>query len=196
MLIEVALIQKFILFLGEPTSAIAASLFSLLIAGGLGSLFSRKWSDDKRHYAFKASLVIAVMAIVYIFALPPMLNAALSYSAQIRFLFAFALIFPLGFLMGIPFPALLGYIKRESENDAAWMWAINGAFSFIAGSLALVIAMYFGFNAVLLAGALLYLGIFFASKIRNRNSETGHAVSLINRRNQQLKKTEKKMWFR
>src|SRR3990170_2679015 len=74
MLIEVALIQKFILFLGEPTSAIAASLFSLLIAGGLGSLFSRKLSDGKRHYAFKASLVIAVMAIVYIFALPPMLN--------------------------------------------------------------------------------------------------------------------------
>jgi hypothetical protein len=38
MLIEVALIQKFILYLGEPTSAIAVSLFSLLFAGGQESI--------------------------------------------------------------------------------------------------------------------------------------------------------------
>ena len=165
MLIEIALIQKFILFLGEPTSAIAALIFSLLIAGGLGSFFSRKWNVDKQHYAFKSCLVIALIVIVYMLILPFILNVAIGYSAQARFLFAFALISPLGFLMGIPFPALLGYIKREPENDAAWMWCINGAFSFIAGSLALVVAMYVGFNAVLLLGALAYLGVFFVSRI-------------------------------
>src|SRR3989339_735565 len=173
MLIEIALIQKFILFLGEPTSAIAALIFSLLIAGGLGSFFSRRWSAGKQHYAFKACLIIAVIVIVYMSSLPVILNAAIGYSVQARFLFAFTLISPLGFLMGIPFPALLGYIKREPENDAAWMWCINGAFSFIAGSLALVVAMYVGFNAVLLLGALTYLGVFFVSRIRNKAIKPG-----------------------
>src|SRR3990172_2423853 len=164
MLIEIALTQKFILFLGEPTSAIAALIFSLLIAGGLGSFFSRRWSAGKQHYAFKTCLIISLIVIVYMLILPSILNAAIGYSAQARFLFAFTLIFPLGFLMGIPFPALLGYIKRESENDAAWRWCINGAFSFIAGSLAIVVAMYVGFNTVLLLGAVADLGVFVAGR--------------------------------
>src|ERR1035437_6317192 len=160
MLIEIALIQKFILFLGEPTLAIAVSLFSLLLAGGIGSFFSRKLFNGKQYNAFKISLIIAVVTIVYIFALPFIFNAALSYSASIRFVISFAFISPLGFLMGIPFPTALGYIKQEFENDAAWMWCINGAFSVLAGVFALVVAMTFGFNAVLLLGALTYAGLF------------------------------------
>lgn len=168
MLIEIALIQKFILFLGEPTLAIAISLFSLLLAGGLGSFFSRKWSDGKQYNAFKVSLIIATIAIVYIFTLPTIFNATLGYTATFRFLISFILIFPLGFMMGIPFPTILGYIKQEFENDAAWMWCINGAFSVLGGVLALVIAMLSGFNAVLLLGAITYLGIFLVGRIHER----------------------------
>ena len=164
MLIEIALIQKFILFLGEPTLAIAVSLFSLLLAGGIGSLFSRKWLNGKQYNAFKVSLIIAVLTIIYIFILPFIFNATLSYSASMRFVISFAFISPLGFLMGIPFPTILGYIKQEFENDATWMWCINGAFSVLAGVLALVIAMTFGFNAVLLLGALTYAGLFFIGR--------------------------------
>jgi len=168
MLIEVALIQKFILFLGQPTIAIAASLFSLLIAGGLGSFFSRKWSNGRQYNVFKVSLIVAIMVVVYILALPSIFAATLSYSEPVRFLISFALISPLGFLMGVPFPTLLGYIKQESENDAAWMWCINGGFSVLAGILALVVAMFFGFNAVLLMGALAYLGLFFVGTFHER----------------------------
>ena len=167
-LIEVALIQKFILFLGQPTIAIAASLFSLLIAGGLGSFFSRKWSNGRQYNVFKVSLIVAIMVVVYILALPSIFAATLSYSEPVRFLISFALILPLGFLMGVPFPTLLGYIKQESENDAAWMWCINGGFSVLAGILALVVAMFFGFNAVLLMGALAYLGLFFVGTFHER----------------------------
>ena len=173
MLIEIALIQKFILFLGEPTLAIAVSLFSLLLAGGLGSFFSRKWSEGKQNNAFKVSLIIAALAIVYIFALPAVFNATLSYTSTFRFLISFALIFPLGFMMGIPFPTILGYIKQEFENDAAWMWCINGAFSVLGGVFALVVAMLSGFNAVLLLGALAYLGVFLVGRIYEPNKAVG-----------------------
>ncbi|HLN44976.1 MAG TPA: hypothetical protein VK209_04655 [Candidatus Sulfotelmatobacter sp.] len=164
MLIEVALIQKFILFLGEPTSAIAVSLFSLLLAGGTGSLFSKKWLRDKQYNAFKISLIIAILTIAYIFILPIVFNVTLSYLTSVRFIISFVFISPLGFLMGIPFPTILGYIKQESENDTAWMWCINGAFSVLAGIIALVIAMTLGFNAVLTLGALTYAGFFLIGR--------------------------------
>lgn len=164
MLIEVALIQKFILFLGEPTSAIAVSLFSLLLAGGTGSLFSKKWLRDKQYNAFKISLIIAILTIAYIFILPIVFNVTLSYLTSVRFIISFVFISPLGFLMGIPFPTILGYIKQESENDTAWMWCINGAFSVLAGIIALVIAMTLGFNAVLTLGALIYAGFFLIGR--------------------------------
>jgi hypothetical protein len=160
MLIEVALIQKFILFLGQPTMAIAASLFSLLIAGGIGSFFSRKWASERQYNALRISLIIALLTVVYIFVLPPIFAATLRFSEIIRFLISFLLISPLGFLMGIPFPTLLGYITQESENDAALMWCINGGFSVLGSVLALVVAMSIGFNAVLIIGAIVYLGLF------------------------------------
>ena len=181
MLIEIALIQKFILFLGEPTLAIAVSLFSLLLAGGIGSFFSRKWINGKQYNAFKISLVIAILTIIYIFALPFIFNDTLSYSASMRFLISFAFISALGFLMGIPFPTILGYIKEEFENDAAWMWCINGAFSVLAGVLALVMAMTYGFNAVLWLGALTYAGIFLVGRSHEQNNAPGK-VKWINPR--------------
>lgn len=186
MLIEVAFIQKFILFLGEPTLAIAASLFSLLLAGGLGSLLSRKWVNGKQYNAFVVSLIVAVLAITYIFALPVIFNITLSYSASLRFLVSFVLISPIGFLMSIPFPTILGYIKQEFENDAAWMWCINGAFSVLAGVLGLVVAMIYGFDAVLLLGALTYVGVFLVGRMHEQN-KVGK-VKWINPRKPQFKK--------
>jgi hypothetical protein len=191
MVIEVALIQKFILFLGEPTSAIAVSLFSLLLAGGIGSLFSKKWVNGKQINAFKVSLIIAILTISYIFVLPLIFNAALSYSTLVRFIISFAFISPLGFLMGIPFPTALGYIKQESENDVAWMWCINGAFSVFAGVFALVVAMAFGFNAVLLLGALTYAGLFFVGRRHERNLIVG-TIKWINPQVPKFKATGQK----
>ena len=40
-LIQVALIQKFVLLLGRPTYALTVIVFSMLVASGLGSYFSR-----------------------------------------------------------------------------------------------------------------------------------------------------------
>ena len=41
-LIEVALIQKFVLFLGHPTYALTVVIFSMLVSSGLGSFLSQK----------------------------------------------------------------------------------------------------------------------------------------------------------
>lgn len=193
MLIEVALIQKFILFLGEPTAAIAISLFSLLLAGGLGSLFSKRWINGKQYNAFKVALIIAIAIVGYIMLLPYIFNATLSYETTLRYAISFAFIAPLGFLMGIPFPTALGYMREESENDAAWMWCINGAFSVLAGVFALAVAMTYGFNAVLMLGGATYAALFVVGR-RHEKRNLVHKTKLefLHNRTPTMKRTWQK----
>lgn len=199
MLIEVPLIQRFILFLGHPTFAIAAVLFSLLLASGLGSFYSRKWSNRKLYDAFKVSLIIGIIVILYILALPTLFDAFLSYDSTFRFLISFGLIFPLGFLMGIPFPTGLRFVGKELNNDVAWMWCINGAFSVLGSVLALVVAMSIGFNAVFLLGMLTYVAIFlvgrFWAKKEVKAAEVTEARLREEREKMKLeKKQRRKQW--
>ena len=42
MLLEVALLQRFVLLLGHPVYSLTVTLFSLLLGTGLGSLISRR----------------------------------------------------------------------------------------------------------------------------------------------------------
>jgi len=165
MLIEIPLIQRFTLFLGHPTLAIAVVLFSLLLAGGLGSFYSAKWESQKMYNVFKISLVTGITVILYMLVLPLVFNAYLSYDSTFRFFVVFILIFPLGFLMGIPFPIGLKFTTKEAKNDAAWMWCINGVFSVLGAVLALAVAMSFNFSVVLLSGGLIYVAIFLVGRV-------------------------------
>jgi len=193
MLIEIPLIQRFILFLGHPTLAIAVVLFSLLLASGLGSFYSKKWESQKLYNVFKVSLVIGITVILYILALPFVFNVYLSYDSTLRFFVAFALIFPLGFLMGIPFPIGLKFTRKEVKNDAAWMWCINGAFSVLGSVLALAVAMSFNFSAVLLSGGLIYVVIFLVGRTWAKGEmETAEMDEGKLREERELEKSAKK----
>src|SRR5688572_14647871 len=46
MLLEVALLQRFVLLLGHPVYSLTVPLFSLLLGTGIGSLISRRVPDD------------------------------------------------------------------------------------------------------------------------------------------------------
>jgi hypothetical protein len=193
MLIEVPLIQRFTLFLGHPTLAISVVLFSLLLASGLGSFYSTKWGGKQLYNVFKVSLMIGIVVILYMLALPFVFNAYLSYDSTFRFLIAFALIFPLGFLMGIPFPVGLKLAKTERRNDVAWMWGINGAFSVLGAVLALVVAMSFSFSTVLLSGGLIYVAVFLIGRTwAKREMKTAEMEEANLREKRELDKLAKK----
>jgi len=67
-----------------------------------------------------------------------------------------ALVAPLAFLMGMPFPIGL---KRLSTRDAVaipWAWGINGTASVLSSMCATLIAVHFGISAVVVSAALLY----------------------------------------
>lgn len=165
MLIEVSFVQKFILFLGPPTVAISVVLFSLLLSMGIGGLFSRR-GKKSTSLALRACLSVGILLVLYVFTLPLMFNSFLSLDLSVRLTLTFVLTFPVGFLLGIPFPLGIRIVNENFDgNDVPWMWGINGLYSLLGSTLAVIIAMLYGFSAALLAGGAMYFAIFLIGRL-------------------------------
>jgi hypothetical protein len=157
MLVEVPLIQRFQLLLGQPILSLAAVLATLLLSSGLGSLLSQRWQTT--NLLAKVSLVGIIMAlitVVYWFVLPSLVENLLETSYITRLLATLVFTAIIGFPMGIPFPSLLR-VAKDGRQQVALLWAVNGVFSVLGSTLATVISMQWGFKWALLAGAGCYL---------------------------------------
>ncbi len=163
LLVEIPLIQRFILFLGHPTLAAAITLAGVLLWSGLGSLLAPRlpWS------AALAAL-IGVVAL-YAFGLQPVLRAFLAVGLGGRLLLAMLLLAPLGLLLGVPFPRGWRWLQATAPHLAPWAWAINGSASVIGAVLAALLALQWGFRAVLLVGMACYLVAFGVAQSRSRD---------------------------
>ena len=160
-LVEIAFIQRFVLFLGHPTYALTVVIFLLLLSSGAGSLFSRLWLPRAEMVWLPLTLVIATLA-VYVFFLPGRLAGLVGLAFGYRLVVSGVLLVPLGFVMGMPFPtglrALAGPAGHDaSDNAVEWAWAMNAAASVLGSVLAMVIAIQFGLTATLACGAGAYL---------------------------------------
>jgi hypothetical protein len=150
--IEIAFMQRLTLFLGQPLYAIAVVLSSFLVFGGLGSGASARF--DQRWMP----LVVAILALVAL-ALAHVLPLGLPGLAKIAI--SVALVAPLAFVMGMPFP--LG-LRRLREADIPWAWGINGTASVLASMLATLIAVHSGFSMLVASAAALYALAAFAQQ--------------------------------
>jgi hypothetical protein len=59
--------------------------------------------------------------------------------------------------MGMPFPSGLRRLERWHSASVRWAWSLNAAASVLGSAGAIVLAIYFGLQATLLAGGSLYL---------------------------------------
>jgi predicted membrane-bound spermidine synthase len=162
MLIEISLIQRFILYLGQPVLSMAILLFSLLIGAGLGSMYSgRLVRNDIFKGVTTAAIGIAILAILYIFLIPLIFNQLLGLNLALRLLVMVLMLIPLGFLMGFPFPLGIRALKEtEMDRYIPWMWGLNGVGSVLGSALTIVIAINLGFSQALLLGAICYIFVF------------------------------------
>jgi hypothetical protein len=102
-LVEIAFIQRFVLFLGHPTYALTVVIFLLLLSSGAGSLVSRRWIlRTGRGWLPLALIIIALL--IYVFVLPAALAAWVGLPFMLKLLISGTLLVPLGFAMGMPFP--------------------------------------------------------------------------------------------
>src|SRR2546429_545491 len=163
-LVEIAFIQRFVLFLGHPTYALTVVVFLLLLSSGAGSLISRTWLVETRR-VWLPILLIASALLLYVFILPALLNALVGLPFAAKVIVSGVLLVPLGFAMGMPFPTgLRAFSSKPSlpgqaadENAVEWAWARHAASSLLGSVLAMVIAIQFGLNATLACGATAYL---------------------------------------
>jgi hypothetical protein len=151
LLVEVSLIQQFILLLGQPTLAVATVIGALLLSSGVGSSVAARL--DWR----VAMLALVVLLVAYPLVVAAVTPSLLPLPQLARILSVALLIAPVGFLMGMPFPRGVAALA-DTSDVVPWAWAANGSASVVSAVLAAMLALSFGFGAVLLIGAALYLG--------------------------------------
>jgi spermidine synthase len=158
--VEIAFIQKFILFLHHPLYAVAVVLAGFLVFAGLGSAASSRLARNMEAKGWSTVAVaaagIALIAGAYLVLLPPLFNAAAGLSDPARILVSVALIAPLAVLMGMPFPLGLRRVATDAPGFLPWAWGINGFASVLSAVLATLLAIHFGFSAVIAIAILLY----------------------------------------
>jgi SAM-dependent methyltransferase len=159
--VEMAFIQKFILFLSHPIYSVAVVLAGFLIFAGLGSRCSVNFAIalEKRGRSPVRVAVsgIVVFALSYIFLLPWLFAQCMGQADTVRILVALATIAPLAFCMGLPFPLGLRFAAGHAPGFIPWAWGINGFASVVSATLATLLAIELGFTAVLLLALVFYV---------------------------------------
>ncbi len=166
-LVEIAFIQRFVLFLGHPTYALTVVIFLLMLSSGAGSLFSRSWLPRTEMAWMPITLVIVALPLDVVF-MPHWLAAWVGLGFYYRLLVSAVLLAPLGFVMGMPFPTGLRALAAgpdlgistapaNDDNAVEWAWAMNASASVLGSVLAMVIAIQFGLTVTLACGLVAYL---------------------------------------
>jgi hypothetical protein len=150
-LVEISLIQRFVLFLGHPTYALTVVVFLLLLSSGAGSVAARRWITVPSRVLLLPT-VIAGLIVLNVVVLPWLLPAAVGLPFMIKLILSAVVLAPLGFLMGMPFPTGLRLVQTVE-----WAWALNAAASVLGSVMAMVIAIHFGLTITLLCAAVAYV---------------------------------------
>jgi len=154
MLLEVALMQRFTLFLGHPIYALALVLAVLLLSAGAGSTLASNPRVQRHPQGVFVSIV--GLTLLYAAILPWVQQVALGWAEGVRAVAAAGLIAPLGIALGIPFPLALARSIGTQGEGAGWAWAANGCGSVVGPILAVMLAIDLGFTAVLVIAAVTY----------------------------------------
>ena len=158
MLLEVSLLQRFVLLLGHPVYSLTVTLFALLLGTGLGSFLSRRVSVERvLGTGLLAIAGVVTTAIVAVMALPAIIDTAIVWPLPARIVLAAALMIPVGVLLGVPLPAGMRLLAARRPVLIPWGWGMNGAFSVVGATLAVFIAMNWGFSTTLFAAGAVYV---------------------------------------
>ena len=130
----------------------AVVLSSFLVCAGIGSGLVEQRSERVLRIV---PLLIAAIALAELPILQLLAHNLLGLPQVAKVAISIAVVAPLALLMGMPFPSGL----RRLHDPAAipWAWGINGTASVLSSMVATLVAVHFGFTAVVAAAALLYV---------------------------------------
>lgn len=170
MFVEIPLIQKMVLFIGNPSLTFSIVLSTLLISSGIGSRLSEVSFIKKLISKSSSYLIITGILILALqLNMKTIFRLASDLPMNYKIIITILTILPVGLFMGIPFPTGIRKLSEGKKNGKLipLMWGVNGLFSVIGSVLAVIIAMMFGFNITLFLGSALYVLLFIINPFNN-----------------------------
>jgi len=163
MMIEISFYQRLILYIGSPVIALAIILGMLLAGMGLGSLFGERiFPNQNRKKIIIFSFIICVSVTGLFFILSTIFSNSLNYSIYLKALVCAGILLPIGFIMGIPFPAGINLARKSGFTSyVTWMYGINGTMSVLGSVSTIALSTILGFSTSLIVGSVCYLAIAF-----------------------------------
>ena len=154
---QTLVLQKLEFFLEHPVTNTFVVLPLSLLGTGLGSLatawFTRRFSRG----GLLATRLLLPLVILAVASVPSTLLLGFAWPLPVRILASAVLVIPCFFLMGTYFPVFFARAARLDANLLPWCWASN-ATAAVVGSLCFIVAgMRFGFRALALLPAVVYL---------------------------------------
>ncbi len=158
MLVEIVLIQKLVLVLGDPVFSASAVIAALLVFSGLGSVLSGRLAGIRR-FVIPASVALIVLLLFVIFGSVNWFAYGLAnLELPIRLAVVIAALAPLALAMGLFFPIGVTWLDESGAAQLVpWAWAVNGFTSVVATPVAAITALNLGFPAVGTLGGGCYL---------------------------------------
>lgn len=151
--IEIGLMNFYQIFMGSPTHAFIFILGALLLASGMGSWFSRRFTPRGSLLTFCLILIGCAFHLFFGRHIMSILGAGPLHNSMIIAL----MVFPLGFCMGIPFPLGIETAKAGLGRDrAAIFFAVNTLFSAFAVIFGFYLSVAHGFQTTFATGIALY----------------------------------------
>jgi predicted membrane-bound spermidine synthase len=152
-LIEIVLLQRFQLFLGQPIYTFSVVLASLLIFTGVGSYLAGRIRVFSRNTLSWFLLGLVGTILLTLLVMPRILSSALGLALPLRVAIAISLVAPPGILLGVPFPTGLRIVSEQASPLVPWAWAVNGFFTVIGSVAAMILGMVLGFTYVFVIAA-------------------------------------------
>jgi hypothetical protein len=138
--------------------SLTVTLFSLLLGTGIGAAWSRRLPERTLARSTTIALaVIALLALVVTAVVTPLVTWAIPFSRAARIAIAVATLVPIGVVLGVPMPAGIRLLGARAPQMLTWAWGINGALSVVGATLAIFIAMNWGFATTLMVASATYV---------------------------------------
>ena len=158
MLVEISQMQRLIIFLGHPTYSLSVVLFSLLLAGGIGSYMTQGGGGSVNENSGRWRLIMLLCVLALFGAITPALIQNFETSTTpVRILVAGGILFPIGICMGMAFPLGMSVASARVPQATPWLWGINGATSVCASVFAVAIALSWGISVSYWTGCGFYM---------------------------------------
>lgn len=171
-ILQICLVQKFTLFLGQPSITLLTVVSTMLVSSGAGSFFSGKifGSGIKKLYLVFGIIAALILAIAFLH--PFLYEYFVRMDLQWRIILSVLIILPLGFFLGMPFPLGISMILPGEKRFTSFAWAVNGFFSVIGTVSAIILAMIMGFKFVFILAAFIYIIAMLLALSRHRKIST------------------------